>query len=117
MDRNCSDHFLESWVTHTSLFSREHLRQYTGEFKRDPLRFERFAKRFASNLPKFAVPHIESERFSQYDASVVLPFIEETEIGKRINDEGHLTSEGANGKVFAFKIYREYNKFPVSTHL
>ncbi|KAH7378818.1 kinase-like domain-containing protein [Pyrenochaeta sp. MPI-SDFR-AT-0127] len=112
LDRNCSDHFLESWVTHTSLFSRESLKQYTGDFKRDPLRFERFAKRFATNLPKFAVPHLESERFSQFDASVVLPFIEETEIGKRIDDGGHLTSEGANGKVFAFKIHREYNKFP-----
>ena len=117
LDHDCSDRFLESWATHTSLFSRENLKQYTGEYKRDAIRFERFAKRFASSLPKFAVPHMTSERFLQYDASVVLPFVEEREIGKKMDEEGHWTSEGANGKVFAFKIYREYNKFPVSTFL
>ena len=114
LDRNCSDHFLESWVTHTALFSRENLKQYTGDYHNDALGFERFAKRFTTNLPKFAVPHMESERFSQYHPSVVLPFVGEREIGKRREDDGHLTSEGANGKVFAFKVYREYNRFAVS---
>jgi hypothetical protein len=115
LDHNCSDHFLESWVTHTALFSRDTLKQYTGDHSNDAVRFERFARRFTANLPKFAVPHMESERFSQYHPSVVLPFVGEEEIGKRQDDDGHLTSEGANGKVFAFKVYREYNKFVVST--
>ncbi|CAO2656257.1 Nn.00g050600.m01.CDS01 [Neocucurbitaria sp. VM-36] len=112
LHRDCNDFLLESWATNTSHFSREHLKEYVGEYKRDAIRYERFAKRFAANLPKFAVPHMASKKFSQYDATVVLPFIEEREIGKRMDDEGNWTSEGANGKVFAFKIYREYNKFP-----
>jgi hypothetical protein len=110
----CSDYLLESWVTHTSLFSREDLETYTGEFKRNQSGFERFARRFASNLPKFAIPHMETKSFRQYDASVVLPFVEEVKIGTRVDENGHLTSEGANGTVYAFKFHREYCKFRVS---
>jgi hypothetical protein len=113
LDHNCTDFFLASWATHSSLFSRDRLKDYTGEYKRDAIRFERFAKRFSASLSRFAIPHLESAGFSQYDGGAVLPFIEEQEIGKKEID-GHWTSEGANGKVYAFKIYREYNRIPVS---
>jgi hypothetical protein len=116
LDRNCSDHFLESWVRHTALFSWQNLKQYTGDYSNDMVRFERFARRFTASLPRFAVPHMESERFSQYHPSVVLPFVGEEEIEKRRDDDGQLTSGSANGKVVAFKIYREYNKFTVSIY-
>jgi hypothetical protein len=45
-----------------------------------------------------------------------LPFIEEVEIGQRRADDGHWTSEGANGRVYAFRIHPEYNRLPVSPH-
>jgi hypothetical protein len=42
-----------------------------------------------------------------------MPFVGELEIRKRTAEDRHLTSEGASGRVFAFKIYREC-AFPVS---
>lgn len=66
------------------------------------------------SLPKFAIPHLDSSKFIKYDANVVLPFLEGVRIGQKLNDEGQLVSEGANGTVYAFKIYDEYCNFPVS---
>jgi hypothetical protein len=114
MDHKCNDYILESWVTHSSDFSRDRLKRFTGNYERNTTGFLRFAKKFTASLPQFAIPHLEPDIFSQYHESVVLPFIEEVEIGKKQADDGHWTSEGANGRVFAFKIQREYNRFPVS---
>ncbi|KAF1839681.1 kinase-like protein [Decorospora gaudefroyi] len=111
LDRAFNDYMLESWVTYAAHFSRKTLKQFTGDYSNDAIRFERFARRFEGSLPKFAVPHMESEKFLQYNPSVMLPFIEEKEIGKRQEEDGHWTSEGANGRVFAFRVYGEYNKF------
>lgn len=112
--RKCSDSFLESWVTHKSTFSREVLQAYTGNMRLDRSRFDIFVDKFDVNLPKFAVPHMETRNFRQYHADVVLPFIDEKRIGLREDDTGRMTSEGANSKVFAFKFHPEYCKFPVS---
>ncbi|KAF2129905.1 hypothetical protein P153DRAFT_226615 [Dothidotthia symphoricarpi CBS 119687] len=116
-DRDCSDFKLESWATDATLFSRETLQRYTGSYKTDARKFEWFATKFEDSIRRFAVPHMDSGKFVHYDASVILPFVKEREIGKRKEEDGHWTSEGANGKVFAFKIHPEYCKFRVSlTH-
>ncbi|OAL51371.1 kinase-like protein [Pyrenochaeta sp. DS3sAY3a] len=109
--RKCSDSFLESWVTHKSTFSPEVLEACTGNMRFDRSRFDIFVDRFDRNLPKFAVPHMETRSFRHYHAGVVLPFIDEQVIGLREDETGNLTPEGANGKVFAFKFHREYCKF------
>jgi hypothetical protein len=89
------------------------LKQYTGAYQaRDPTKYDRFAKKFLAALPQFAVPHLEQGQFSEYDAKVIFPFIEEVEIGKKPAEDGRSTSEGANGAVSAFKMYRGY-QFPV----
>lgn len=111
---DCSDFMLESWATNATSFSHYTLEQRTGRYRRDTAKFNRFARKFLADLPSFAVPHMKTERFLHYDARVILPFIDETEIGKRMDEYGHWTSEGANGKVFSFKIYPEYRKFLVS---
>ena len=112
MDRNCNDYLLESWSAHSSL-TGEGLRQYTGTYQvRDPGKYNRFAKKFLAALPQFAIPHLEQGDFSEYDEKVIFPFIEEVEIGKRSTEDGRLTSEGANGKVYALKVYCGYH-FPV----
>jgi hypothetical protein len=112
LDHNCNDYVLEARAAHSTL-PNDDLKNWTGEYRRDSVRFDRFARRFRANLPSFAVPHFESAEFVLYDERVVMPFVKEVEIGKKTAEDGHLTSEGANGKVFAFKIYREY-AFPVS---
>lgn len=114
LDHTCNDYILESWATRSSNFSDDRLKICTGDYARNTLGFARFVKKFKANLPEFAIPHLEPNGFSQYGESVVLPFIEEEEIGKKQADDGHTTSEGANGRVFAFKIQYEYNRFPVS---
>lgn len=111
VDHNCDDHFLESLATNSKL-SQEDLKTYTGNYKRDPRKYDRFARRFFKGLFQFAVPHLEANVFTQFSDDVVMPFVEEVEISTRMAEGEHLTSEGTKGRVFAFKIYREYN-FPV----
>lgn len=107
LDRNCNDYVLEARAVH-SILPKDDLKSWTGKYKRDPVRFDRFARRFRAHLPSFAVPHFESAEFVLNDERVVMPFVKEVEIGKKTAEHGHPTSEGANRKVFAFKIYREY---------
>lgn len=113
LDHGCNDFFLESWKTSAFLFSHELFQQYTVNFSQDTISFARFRRKFREGLPRFAVPHIYRDNFSQYHAEVILPYIDEKEIGKREAENGRLTSEGANGKVFAFKILPEYHRISV----
>lgn len=118
LDHNCNDYMLESWTTYHSDFSNDRLQSLTGNYyRRHPKAFSWFVRKFLTDLPKFAIPRLEPVRFLQYRESVILPFVDEVEIGKRQVDGGHWTSEGANGRVFAFKIQREYNRFTVETRL
>jgi hypothetical protein len=112
LHRHCNDYILETSSAQGSL-TPETLKQYTGAYQaRDPTKYDRFAKKFLAALPQFAVPHLEQGQFSEYDAKVIFPFIEEVEIGKKPAEDGRSTSEGANGAVSAFKMYRGY-QFPV----
>jgi len=112
--KRCNDELLEAWTTHEARFSEADLKSYTGELWRFEDRFKRFTRKFAENLPRFAVPHMQTSNFRQYHGNVVLPFIEERVIGLREGRDGLLTPEGANGTVFAFKMHPEYCRFPVS---
>ncbi|KAF1925391.1 kinase-like protein [Didymella exigua CBS 183.55] len=116
LENRCNDYILESWVTRSIDFSRERLRTLTGDYQqRSAAGFDRFVRRFTSSLSKFSVPHLGPDGFSLYREKAVFPFIEEKQIGQRRDENGQLTSEGANGKVFAFRIQREYNRFPHSS--
>jgi hypothetical protein len=111
-----SDHELVRSASQHSQFSRENLKRYTGNYhKTSPAAFTRFAQDFARAVTEYAVPYMDSGKFSHYKADTILPFIEEREIGTKLNDRGQITQEGANGRVFAFKIYEAYRKFPVSS--
>ncbi|KAF2474443.1 kinase-like protein [Lindgomyces ingoldianus] len=110
MEKERSDFLLEFSA---SSFTKESLKDYTGRYHaNDSGGFARFASEFIKAMPEFCVPHMESGEFTHYEANVILPFIEEKEIGKKIDASGQWTSEGANGKVFKFKIYTEYQNFP-----
>ncbi|KAL6707406.1 hypothetical protein ACN47E_004185 [Coniothyrium glycines] len=104
------DEFLERWTTDPTLFSLDRLRRCTGQYAvTESKRFELFISKFSDHIPQFAIPHL-SESFEQYHSEVRLPFIQEKEIGKRLDQEGNSTNEGANGRVFRFKLYAEYHK-------
>lgn len=112
LEREVNDSVLASQAIRPSL---DGLDQYLGHYFQGlpSNRFAGFVSEVSDIFSKFAVPHMESGAFTEYGQSVVLPFIEEKEIGRIVDDEGHLTSEGANGRIFSFKIYDEYHKFPV----
>jgi len=94
-------------------FSAEDLKHYTRDFYlRNPLDFAEFAMTFQIAVTQFAIPYMDNGNFSSYSASTTLPFIEERQIGRHFED-GRYTAVGANGKVFRFKIHKEYRKFPV----
>ncbi|KAF2111929.1 kinase-like domain-containing protein [Lophiotrema nucula] len=113
LERNGNDFLLEHSATQPSQFSRENLKWYTKNYhQRDARGFGRFASEFSTNVHQFAIPHMASGNFSDYSKDAILPFINEKEIGKKLDNKGRLTSEGSNGRVFSFEIYEEYRKFP-----
>lgn len=63
-------------------------------------------------LPMFAVPHFENNHYAEFEASTVLPFVEEEHIGRKgPNDE--VVDEGGFGRIYGFKIYDCYNQLRV----
>ena len=108
------DYDLERSTTHPDTFSTSNLKHYTQDFSSlNPTGFKRFIRTFTAAVPEFAIPYMDHGYFSRYSANTKLPFITESEIGQRLDEQGRLTAEGANGRVFRFKIYKEYKKFPV----
>ncbi|KAF2191184.1 kinase-like protein [Zopfia rhizophila CBS 207.26] len=109
LDKEKNDDFLEA---SPELFSKENLKTYTGKYAAtNPRAFAHFAFSFSESMPKFAVRHMDSGKFANYNAKTILPFINEREI-RKMDADGHWTAEGANGKVFEFEIYEEYRQFP-----
>jgi hypothetical protein len=116
LERTCSDFVLE---TSPGLFSRDSLRNHYcsrfaefSEKRSEPNQFTRFASQFVRYLPEFVLPKMDSGVFTVYHANTILPFVKERKIGRR-NEDGSIESEGANGKVYAFEIPDEYQRFPV----
>ena len=77
------------------------LKEYFGCLGPDEA--ESLAKRFWETVFKFAVPTLSGKDFTIYHANTVLPFLTSERLG-----------EGSFGDVFAFTIYADYNKLPVS---
>ena len=69
------------------------------------------AAEFKWHMNQFAVPHMNDSGYSVYDERTIMPFVNETPIGH--TEDGEFINPGAYGKVFAFEIWPEYNKFPV----
>ena len=111
--RNCYDFHLATRSTTT--FSSDHLRDYCHEFiaKEGNDQFEQFSADFATALPRFAIPRMESGAYSIYTRDTILPFVNEAPVGIRDAD-GNVRQEGAYGRVYSFEIYDEYRDFPVS---
>lgn len=66
---------------------------------------------------KFFLPPIESGKYSEYDSSTILPFVQEQPLGG-IDESGHfIQDEGGYGKVFSFGIQEEYKLLPVRSLL
>ncbi|KAF2462718.1 uncharacterized protein BDR25DRAFT_347629 [Lindgomyces ingoldianus] len=109
-ERGKTDWFLEVAM---SWFNAENIKLCTGDYSiYDQKSFSRFVTEFIKHLPEFSVPHMESGDFTHYDDGVILPFIEEEEIGQRIDKQARLASESKKGKVIRFKIYKAYQRFP-----
>lgn len=69
------------------------------------------AAEFKWHINQFAIPHMNDSSYSVYDERTIMPFVKETPIGD--TEDGEFVNPGAYGKVFAFDIWPEYNKFPV----
>ncbi|ORY06760.1 hypothetical protein BCR34DRAFT_666527, partial [Clohesyomyces aquaticus] len=99
-----------------SWFNTENLKLCSGNYHlQNNQSFLRFVSEFVKHMPEFSVPHLASRDFTHFDDTVILPFTDEEEIGQKMDEKGRLTSEGANGKVFKFRIYEEYQRFPHAT--
>jgi len=68
------------------------------------------------HLRVFAIPHLQGDSYTTYDPNTVLPFINEQQLGRRL-DDGTIVSEGAYSRVYSFEIYSCYNKLDVSVFL
>lgn len=66
-------------------------------------------------LAHFAVPHITLDKFTSYDSSTILPFINEKPIG-RVGEGGDIVDEGGSSKVSSFEIYSCYNRLQVCSY-
>ena len=104
-----------------------HLEEYTGTESIDVLP-QKYWQKYANNEPehsralarqvydqisKFAVPRLDSSRYVSWSGNRILPFLEEEELGSK-TETGNIRPDGANSRVFAFKIHSEYSKFMVS---
>lgn len=69
------------------------------------------AAEFSWHINQFAVPHMNDSPYSTYDERTIMPFVNETQIGH--TEDGEFVNPGSYGKVFAFDIWPEYNKFQV----
>ncbi|KIW11261.1 hypothetical protein PV08_10561 [Exophiala spinifera] len=85
-------------------FSAESLKRVCDAFFREEGQhaFNSFENQFSIFLRHFAIPTMESGTYSVYASDRILPFFEQR----------RLSLQGANSKVYAFKIYDEYRKFP-----
>jgi hypothetical protein len=111
LEGQCTDFHVQT----TPSFSKERLKtDYCSRLweRVDAARFDRFAIQFIRAIPEFAVPRMDSITFTRYTPNRILPFIEEKKIGIK-TETGEITSEGANGKVYRFRIYDEYQHFKV----
>ncbi|KAI9709364.1 MAG: hypothetical protein M1820_003484 [Bogoriella megaspora] len=68
------------------------------------------AHRFVEEIPRFAIPRLDSSQYVFWSENRVLPFLNETEIGSR-SESGHILPEGASSRVFKFEIHDEYRNF------
>ena len=80
--------------------------------KNDPEGSDDIADQFVENLPKFALPRLDSPQYVAWGANRILPFLQEEEVGRR-SESGSILPEGANSRVFTFEIYDEYRDFKV----
>ncbi|KAI9666437.1 MAG: hypothetical protein M1821_004373 [Bathelium mastoideum] len=101
-----------------------HLEEYIGKDSIDtlPVRYwpqyadrspgdsKILAKEVYKHIPKFAVPRLDSPRYVSWTANRILPFLDEQELGSA-TEEGNIKPDGANSRVFAFKIHPEYHGF------
>ena len=114
----CDDTALNKSNSLTTMFSCGQLKKYTGSYyTKKNADFQFFHWSFTKAYPEFTVPYMDSGEFAQYDRNVVLPFIEEREVGMRLNEGGRYTSESGSGRLIAFKICKEYRRFPASLAL
>ncbi|KAF2099468.1 kinase-like protein [Rhizodiscina lignyota] len=73
-------------------------------------RFPRLARKFNWAKHKFAVPHLRDGEYRVFSSGTILPFVNETLLGRRI-ETGEIVSEGSYGKVYAFEVQEEYGSF------
>lgn len=97
---------------HTS-FSTAALRHYCSGWANNEREFMGFVSNFTRALPQFAIPRLDDAMYTVYGADTILPFINETMIGKANPETGSIRPEGANGTVYSFDIYEEYQNLPV----
>lgn len=96
----------------TTCFSKESLQKL---WPMDDTEFELgFYSPLERHLVHFAVPHITPTKFTTYDLSTILPFINERPIG-RVGEGGEIIDEGGFGKVSSFDIHDCYNQLGVHT--
>lgn len=69
------------------------------------------ASEFKWHIYQFAVPHMKDPSYSVYDGRTIMPFVNETPLGE-MSEDGEFKNPGAYGRVFAFDIWPEYNRFP-----
>ena len=82
----------------------------------DPDGATALASEFKWHIYQFAVPHMNDPSYSVYDKDTIMPFVNETPLGE-LSEDGEFKNPGAYGRVFAFDIWPEYNKFPVFLYL
>lgn len=81
-----------------------------------PKQHFRFADKFDWSKFKFFVPFMRDDRYEEFPAGTILPFVNEKRLG-RSTEAGEIVNEGSFGTVFAFEILDEYRGFQVSKWL
>jgi hypothetical protein len=105
LDKRLNDHYFESKLAD---FTAKYVQQTFG-----PKIHTRLADKFHWNKYKFVVPCMKDDSYEEYPSSTILPFVNETRLG-RSTETGEILSEGSYGNVFAFEILDEYGAFAVS---
>jgi len=105
LDKRLNDHYFESELAD---FTAKYVLQIFGSRVHTML-----ADRFHWNKYKFAVPYMKDGSYEEYPSSTILPFVNETRLG-RSTETGEILNEGSYGTVFAFEILDEYKAFAVS---
>lgn len=113
-DGGANDNTLE---TALSVFKSKTLQEtYWPKYLRmNPRGAAALASEFKWHIYQFAVPHMKDPGYSVYDGRTIMPFVNETPLGE-MSEDGEFKNPGAYGRVFAFDIWSEYNKFPVSLY-